>query len=96
MLEILINWTGPFSIKKVIARINKGGVPPKYDGEDYGLYQIYGRHILGDHHALLYVGEAIEQTFSARFREHQSWLNHEYPVQVYVGTALRVKETYFS
>ena len=38
ILEISIAWDGPFSPKEVIARLNDGGVPPKYDGEDYGLY----------------------------------------------------------
>ena len=85
MLELAIAWAGPYSPKMIIAQLNDGGVPPGYEGEDYGLYQIYGRHILGDRDALLYVGEATDQTFSARLREHQSWLVHEYPVRVYVG-----------
>jgi hypothetical protein len=68
-----------------MVRFNDGGVVPEYEGEDYGVYQIYGRHILGDRDALLYIGEATDQTFSARLRQHQSWLAHEYPVRVYVG-----------
>jgi hypothetical protein len=45
----------------------------------------YGRHILRGRDALLYVGEATQQTFAARFQQHQSWLPHEGPVRVYVG-----------
>ncbi len=43
-------------------------------GEDYGLYQIYGKHILCGKDTLLYIGEATEQTFSTRFKQHQHWL----------------------
>src|ERR1051326_1516535 len=85
MLQVAIQWNGPYTPKQVIKRFTDGGVAPGYDGSDYGLYQIYGRHVLGDLDALLYVGKASEQTFSARFRQHQSWLVHEWPVRVYVG-----------
>ncbi len=85
MLELTITWAGPLSPNAVIDRLDAGGAPPEYEGEDYGLYQIYGRHILGDRDALLYVGEAADQTFAVRFQEHQKWLVHEYPVRVFVG-----------
>lgn len=85
MLHLPIAWAGPYSPRKVITQFNDCGVPPGYDGEDYGLYQIYGHHILGDRNALLYVGEATDQTFAARLRNHQSWLAHEWPVRVYLG-----------
>ena len=85
MLELPITWGGPYSPARAVAELNDGGLAPAYEGEDYGLYQIYGRHILGDRNALLYIGEATEQTFSARLREHQTWLVQEYPVRIYVG-----------
>jgi hypothetical protein len=69
----------------VVKQFTDGGAYPDYDGGDYGLYQIYGRHILGSRNALLYIGEATEQTFSARFQQHESWLLHEWPVRVYIG-----------
>jgi hypothetical protein len=85
MTMLRLTWEGPFSAKQVIFRMTDGGRAPAYDGHDYGLYQVYGRHILGDRDALLYVGEATQQTFSARFRQHQSWLANEWPVRVYLG-----------
>lgn len=85
MLELPITWAGPFRPKLVIKQFDDWGAPPNYEGEDYGLYQVYGRHILGDRDALLYVGKATDQTFSARFKAHLSWLAHEWPVRVYVG-----------
>lgn len=84
-MELPLTWAGPYSPTEVIKKLNDEGAPPDYGGEDYGLYQIYGRNTLGDRDALLYIGEATKQTFSTRFREHQSWLVNEYPVHVYVG-----------
>ena len=78
-------WEGPFKPGQVISQLTDAGKPPDYDGNDYGLYQIYGRHLISGPDALLYVGEATQQTFSARLRQHQSWLVDEWPVQVYVG-----------
>lgn len=69
-----------------MAELNDGGLPPTYDGEDYGLYQIYGQHILCGPDALLYVGKTTEQTFSRRLGQHQSdWLAYEDSARVYVG-----------
>lgn len=84
-LELNITWTGPFTPEHVVAQFNDEGAPPTYDGEDYGLYQVYGRHILGDEDALLYVGRATDQTFAGRFRKHRDWLRYEWPVRVYLG-----------
>src|SRR6476659_7916655 len=50
-------WDGPFKPEQVISQRKDGGKPPDYDGSDYGLYQIYGQHIIGGSGALLYVGE---------------------------------------
>ena len=74
---IKIRWSGPFQPEEILKRFNDGGAPPQYDGHDYGLYQIYGTHILGGPNTLLYVGRAIQQTFSSRFSAHQSWLDGE-------------------
>ena len=84
-MPLSIVWHVPYTPEQVIAQLTDGGSPPGYDGEDYGLYQIYGKHILGDPDALLYIGEATQQTFSERFKQHQAWLVHEDPVRVYVG-----------
>jgi hypothetical protein len=90
MLQLSISWQGPFTSRQV-QRFNDGGVAPDYEGEDYGLYQIYGRHVLGGRDALLYVGSAIDQTFAARFRQHEAWLLHEWPVTVYLGRMYLVR-----
>jgi hypothetical protein len=66
--------------------MNDEGVPPDYDGEDYGLYQIYGRQILCGPDTLLYLGKATQQTFSRRFREHKKyWLQDEEEITIYIG-----------
>ena len=68
------------------SQLSDGGRSPDYDGDDYGLYQIYGKHILAGPNSLLYVGQATEQTFAGRFRQHQQWLKNEYPgIYVHVG-----------
>ena len=85
MTILTFTWEGPFKPTEIISRLTDAGTAPDYDGNDYGLYQMYGRHIIAGRDALLYIGEATQQTFSARFRQHQSWLVHEWPVRVYVG-----------
>ena len=85
MLKLSISWKGPYKPREVVKTFTHWGDAPGYAGEDYGLYQIYGRNMLGDRDALLYIGEATEQTFAARFRQHQEWLQHEWSVRVYVG-----------
>lgn len=89
MLEVLklpILWEGPFRPKTVMDRFTHAGARPDYSGNDYGLYQIYGRHILAGPDALLYIGKAAEQTFSTRFKQHQPWLSKEYPgIRIYLG-----------
>ncbi len=44
--------------------------------KDFGIYQIYGRHIIFGADSLLYIGET-NQTFSQRFAEHTGWLEEE-------------------
>ncbi len=67
--------------------MDNGGKGPFYDGEDYGLYQIYGKHILYGSNALLYIGKATKQTFSRRFKWHiKWWLTGEESIRVYIGT----------
>jgi GMC oxidoreductase len=75
--EIRIEWEGPYSVEEVINKMVDGGENPDWDGNDYGLYQIYGRHILCGKNTLLYIGIAPEETFSQRFREHKIWLDND-------------------
>ncbi len=90
IMKLKIEWSGPITWKKVIAKKNDEGEKPEYDGEDYGLYQIYGRHILAGENTLLYVGQATDQTFSARFSQHKKWLKreeHQDDLKVFLGRA---------
>ncbi len=83
--EIKIEWVGPFSVEKVVKEMDEGGQYPDW-GEDYGLYQIYGKHILYGKDALLYIGQTTDQTFSTRFKQHKKyWLDNEENIKVYVG-----------
>lgn len=97
MHRITIEWEGPFTLDHVINKCDDGGEHPHYDGKDYGLYQIYGRHILDDpkapsYKSLLYLGNATDQTFSSRFRTHKrSWLEHEWKESISIhGTCQRL------
>ena len=86
-LQLDINWNGPYTLAEVIEKMTDGGKPPDYDGEDYGIYQIYWQHILIGDKALLYIGKATQQRFSTRFKQHQKWLKNELKVQIYLGRA---------
>lgn len=86
-LLLSVKWAGPFAWEEVIQRFDDGGRSPSYAGPDYGLYQIYGNHILSGPETLLYIGRATQQTFSARFLGHRGWLEKEGPeiLKVYLG-----------
>ena len=86
--EIKIEWDGPFKADEVIEKMNRAGEAPLWDGEDYGLYQIYGDHILCRKNTLLYIGIATDRTFSQRFKEHKAWLDNDQKksdVNIYLG-----------
>lgn len=82
-----IEWEGPFSANYVIKKKNDSGdKSDDYTGSDYGLYQIYGKHILCGKDTLLYIGKASQQTFSGRFRQHwKDWLKEEKNIKIYLG-----------
>jgi len=87
-LEIKIEWEGPFKVDDVINRMDRAGEHPLWDGEDYGLYQIYGEHTLCGKNTLLYIGIVTGRTFSQRFREHKGWLDKdqkEEDINIYLG-----------
>lgn len=72
---ININWEGPLSMDDVIASKNNGGNGADgWAGYDYGVYQIYGPHILHRDGTLLYIGKASDQTFSERLKQHKACL----------------------
>jgi hypothetical protein len=85
VLRLDVLWSGPFTIDEVVTAFDDEGSPPLYDGEDYGLYQIYGTHILAGPDTLLYVGQATNQTFARRFRQHREWLIHEEGTSIHLG-----------
>ena len=89
VLNMKIEWEGPLSIRKTIEEKNDAGDDPDFEGNDYGLYQIYGRHILCGDNSLLYIGEVTQRTFSNRIKEHyEEWLNREENVRIYLGRIL--------
>lgn len=74
---IEIEWDGPFSIDALNS----------LNGEsDFGVYQVYGTHVVFGSDALLYIGKAEEQYFSRRMAQHTGWFGNE-PSQLtlYVG-----------
>jgi hypothetical protein len=92
---IEIEWKGPFSLNKVINEMDDWGQSPTWNGKDYGLYQIYGRHILCGENTLLYVGKTTERTFSRRFKEHREWLledQYEKDIKIYLGRIYNPKK----
>lgn len=85
---IEIEWEGPYSLDTIIEKMKDAGNSQDWSGNDYGLYQIYGNHILCGKATLLYVGKAVEQTFSQRFSQHKKdWLNKEQDIEIYLGRA---------
>ena len=60
---IYIHWDGPFSLKQV---------EQFTAGTDFGIYQIYGDHVVYGRDVLLYIGINYEREFSRRIPEH-SW-----------------------
>jgi len=84
--EIVIEWEGPLTVDEVIDNKNDEGIEPECDGKDYGLYKIYGRHLLYGYDALLYIGKNTDETFSERFRtDHKKWLKDEKDIKVFIG-----------
>lgn len=86
MHTITIEWEGPLSVKEVIDEKTDGGISPDWDGDDYGLYQIYGKHILCGKNTLLYIGKSPDQTFSERIKQHdKDFLRDEEDIEIYLG-----------
>jgi hypothetical protein len=76
-IEIFIEWDRPYSLEKLKDLNSK---------KDYGVYQIYGTHPVYGSHVLLYIGKAIDQTFSKRVNQEGWRLNSDKKqVQIYVG-----------
>ena len=75
---IHIEWDGPFPLNKA----------SDFTGNtDYGIYQIYGAHIIYGSDVLLLIGLAERQTFGHRIPQEQWWLDHHDAgcLRVYLG-----------
>ena len=75
MRTVRVKWEGPLTVEEVLEM--------KLGHKDFGLYQIYGRHIIFGLNSLLYVG-STDETFSQRLMSHR-WLAHEESVFIHVG-----------
>lgn len=92
--EIQIDWKAPFAVARVIKEMDDSGQSPRWDGKDYGLYQIYGKHMLGGNNTLLYIGKTTQRTFSRRFKDHRKWLledQYQKDVNIYLGRVYNPK-----
>lgn len=75
MIDIEIEWEELTSATDIASKTGPN---------DYGIYQIYGKHPVHGY-TLLYVGKAEEQTFATRLKQHEYWLKHEEQPRIYVG-----------
>lgn len=74
---VRVHWDPPRSLEATLGLTDKTN--------DYGVYQVYGEHVVFGSGALLYIGKARDQTFGARFDQHQAWLKNESDILVRVG-----------
>ena len=83
---IRINWRGPFAVKddrepgakKAKLSIGSGNRASAdtfhRHGQDIGVYQIYGKHMIYGDNVLLYIGMAPRTSFTARIGSHmRNW-----------------------
>lgn len=75
---IQIDWEGPFTLDELILLTN--------DSNDYGIYQIYGKHLVYGKDVLLYIGKADQQTIGKRVSQENWWnTNDSKHLKIYVG-----------
>jgi len=76
---IEIVWDGPYDFEQAIKKSDQD--------EDYGVYQLYGTHLIFGSDAILYIGKARDRTFSVRLKEHKKyWVDWEASkLQIYLG-----------
>lgn len=75
---IQIDWDGPYKLNELDTLQN--------DEIDYGIYQLYGKHLTYGSDVLLYIGKADQQTFGRRISQ-ESWdyINDYKNIKVYIG-----------
>lgn len=75
---IHIEWDGPFQ-QNDLSKLSDAST-------DYGVYQIYGNHPVYGKNVLLYIGKAVQQTFSVRInQEDWQYANNTDLMEIYVG-----------
>ena len=74
MRIVRIEWEGPYTFADALT-LND-------EEEDYGVYQVYGEHVVFGDDALLYIGIAREQTFGRRLSQHKKWLEEDNEIVV--------------
>jgi len=74
-LFILVDWSGPHKYEEA---------SQFHEHHDYGLYQIYGRHLVYGSWALLYIGCAPDRNLGIRIPEHGNCYT-EQPFEFHVG-----------
>ncbi len=79
MRRVKVIWDKPIDIASALL-LND-------EEDDYGLFQIYGHHIVFGAGSLLYIGMTTEQTFGVRFRQHHDeWIkDEEKDVFIHIG-----------
>ncbi|MCW8331744.1 hypothetical protein MD588_23365 [Photobacterium sp. SDRW27] len=77
-MQIHVDWNGSYTLEDV---------KKLTDGDDYGLYQIYGAHPVYGTDVLLYIGKASSQTLGVRISQHEKWLYNQDSenIRVYTG-----------
>ena len=77
---INIKWEGPYSFEEI---------KNLRELWDYGIYQIYGAHLIYGSDVLLYIGKAEENSFADRIIAHISYYQIHCPdfskINIYVG-----------
>ncbi len=78
MKLIQIHWEGPYRLNQLNLLSD--------ETEDYGVYQIYGKHLMYGKGVLLYIGKADFQTFGRRILQ-ENWenINDSDTSNVYIG-----------
>jgi hypothetical protein len=75
---IQIDWKGPYSLEELNLLDDKS--------HDYGIYQIYGKHIVYGKDVLLYIGKADLQTIGKRVSQENWWdTNDSNHLKIYAG-----------
>jgi hypothetical protein len=76
--RVRVHWTGPLNLEQM----------SRFDwtnDNSFGLYQVYGHHVVFGQGSLLYIGMARDQPFATRFAQHASWLADEQSISIHLG-----------